>query len=97
MQTVFRTLEQKSRLVDLLGRVIDGDGVQVIIGKENPESDLTDCSLVTSPYRAGESVVGTVGIVGPTRMQYAGAVALVDYLAHVLSRLLTDSDDRGNG
>jgi transcriptional regulator of heat shock response len=41
--------------------------------------------------------MGTVGIVGPTRMQYARAVALVDYLAHVLGRLLTDTDHRGNG
>ena len=97
MQTVFRALEQKRRLVDLLGHVIDGDGVQILIGKENPDSDLADCSLVTSPYHAGDRVMGTVGIVGPTRTQYARAVALVDYLARVLSRLLTDPDHQRDG
>ena len=65
------------------------DGLQKFI---SPDSDLADCSLITSPYRAGDRIMGTVGIVGPTRMQYARAVALVDYLAQVLSRLLTDTD-----
>jgi len=92
MRSVFRTLEEKSRLVDLLGRVIDGDGVQVLIGRENADADLAGCSLVASSYRAGERVMGSVGIVGPTRMQYAQAVALVDYLARVLSGLLSDTD-----
>lgn len=92
MRSVFRTLEEKSRLVDLLGRVIEGDGVQVLIGQDNADAHLTECSLVASSYRAGERVMGTVGIVGPTRMQYAHAVALVDYLARVLSGLLSGTD-----
>jgi len=92
MRNVFRTLEEKSRLVEILGRVLDEDGVQVVIGQENDDADLATCSLVASPYHSGERVVGTVGIVGPTRMQYARAVALVDYLAQVLSRLLSTTD-----
>jgi heat-inducible transcriptional repressor len=92
MRSVFRTLEEKSRLVEILGRVLDEDGVQVVIGEENDDADLATCSLVASPYRSGERVMGTVGIVGPTRMEYARAVALVDYLAQVLSRLLSTTD-----
>jgi heat-inducible transcriptional repressor len=92
MRSVFRTLEEKSRLVEILGRVLDEDGVQVVIGRENDDVDLATCSLVASPYHSGERVMGTVGIVGPTRMQYARAVALVDYLAQVLSRLLSTTD-----
>jgi heat-inducible transcriptional repressor len=92
MRSVFRTLEEKSRLVEMLGRVLDEDGVQVVIGQENENADLATCSLVASPYHSGQRVVGTVGIVGPTRMQYARAVALVDYLAQVLSRLLSTTD-----
>jgi heat-inducible transcriptional repressor len=87
---LLRTLEQKGRLVDLLESVLTGEGVQVVIGHENPVSSLSDLSVVASTYRAGDRVLGTVGIVGPTRMEYARAIALVDHLAHVLTRFLTN-------
>jgi heat-inducible transcriptional repressor len=87
---LLRTLEQKGRLVDLLEHVLTGQGVQVVIGHENPVSSLSDLSVVATTYRAGDRVMGTVGIVGPTRMEYARAIALVDYLAHVLTRFLTN-------
>jgi heat-inducible transcriptional repressor len=87
---LLRTLEQKGRLVDLLENVLTGQGVQVVIGHENPVSSLSDLSVVATTYRAGDRVLGTVGIVGPTRMEYARAIALVDYLAHVLTRFLTN-------
>jgi heat-inducible transcriptional repressor len=87
---LLRTLEQKGRLVDLLESVLEGQGVQVVIGHENPVSSLSDLSMVATTYRAGDRVLGTVGIVGPTRMEYARAIALVDYLAHVLTRFLTN-------
>lgn len=86
---ILRTLEEKGRLLSLLGRVLDTEGVQVVIGGENAAAGLTELSVVTSTYRADERVMGTVGIVGPTRMEYARAIALVDHLAHVLSRLLS--------
>ncbi len=89
-KTLLRTLEQKGRLVDLLERVLEGQGVQVVIGHENPVSDLSDLSFVATSYGAGDRVLGTVGVVGPTRMEYARAIALVDYLAHVLTRFLTN-------
>jgi len=89
-RTLLRTLEQKGRLIDLLESVLEGKGVQVVIGHENPVSGLSDLSLVATTYRAGDRVLGTVGIVGPTRMEYARTIALVDYLAHVLTRFLTN-------
>jgi len=92
MQTLLRALEEKNRLVVLLGQVLESDGVQVVIGNENPDPDLSGCSLVASKYCSGGRVMGTVGIVGPTRMEYARAVVLVDYLAGVLSRLLSSQD-----
>jgi len=89
VRSLFRTLEDKRTLVDLLNRVLEGRGVRVIIGAENPLSDLARCSLVATTYGAGDRVVGTLGIVGPTRMEYARAIAVVDYLADGLTRLLT--------
>lgn len=87
---LLRTLEQKSRLVHLLEGVLGEQGVQVVIGHENPVSSLSDLSVVATTYRAGDRVLGTVGVVGPTRMEYARAIALVDHLAHVLTRFLTN-------
>ena len=95
MRAILKTLEEKTRLVELLGRVLDGEGVQVVIGSENPLPGLADCSLVTSTYGAGDRVLGTVGVVGPTRMEYARTVALVDHLAKVLTRLLSSPGARG--
>lgn len=86
---LLRTLEAKGRLLGLLGHVLDGDGVQVVIGRENRAAGLQDLSVVSSTYRSGDRVLGTVGIVGPTRMEYARAIALVDHLARLLSRLMS--------
>lgn len=90
---LLRTLEERGRLHDLLDRVLEGEGLQVIIGGENPGPELSGLSVVASPYRAGERVLGTVGIVGPTRMEYARAIALVEHLAQVLNRLLTTPEN----
>lgn len=88
-RSLLKALEEKKVLVDLLSRVLEGEGVQVVIGEENPSADLAQCSLVASAYRSGGRVMGTVGIVGPTRMEYARAMALVDYLAQVLSHFFS--------
>lgn len=90
---LLRTLEERGRLHDLLDRVLEADGLQVIIGRENPGPELADLSVIASPYRTGDRVLGTVGIVGPTRMEYARAIALVEHLAQVLNRLLTTPEN----
>jgi heat-inducible transcriptional repressor len=92
MRDLLRTLEEKHRLVDLLGRLLQSEGVQVVIGEENPVAALAGCSLVASAYGADDRVMGTVGVVGPTRMEYSKAVALVGYLSSALSRMLTHDD-----
>jgi len=89
MKGLLRALEEKNQLIDLLSRVLEGRGVQVVIGRENPVADLADCSLVASTYGSGDQVVGTVGIMGPRRMEYARAIALVEHLARALTRLLS--------
>ncbi|HKQ62547.1 MAG TPA: heat-inducible transcriptional repressor HrcA [Candidatus Polarisedimenticolaceae bacterium] len=84
-------LEAKGRLVELLNRVLEEPGVQVVIGGENRLADLQRCSLVASAYYGAEGrVIGTLGVVGPTRMEYGRAIALVGYLARVLTRLLSE-------
>ena len=80
-------------LIDLLGSVLEGAGSRVMIGEENPLTDLARCSLVASTYGSGERPMGTVGIVGPTRMEYPRAIALVEYLARSLTRILSRTEN----
>ncbi|TDI46299.1 MAG: heat-inducible transcription repressor HrcA [Acidobacteria bacterium] len=93
MRDLFRTLEEKKALIQLLSQVIDGEGVQVVIGAENPQEQLSKCSLVVATYGTETQTRGTLGIVGPTRMEYAKAIALVEHLAGVLSGLLSGPGD----
>jgi heat-inducible transcriptional repressor len=89
MRSLMQALERKRTVADLLGRVIEEKGVQVVIGEEQPASGLADCSLVATTYGAQGRVVGSLGIVGPKRMEYARTIALVDCLAGVLGRFFS--------
>jgi len=91
-KALLQALEQKGRLVDLLESVLEDVGMKVVIGHENPEAALSDLSVVATTYHAGDRVMGTLGIVGPMRMEYARAIALVDHLAQVLTRFLTNPE-----
>jgi heat-inducible transcriptional repressor len=93
LQSLLRTLEDKRTLIELLGRLIESRGVQVVIGEENPLSDLNRCALVASTYRAGDRVMGTVGVVGPIRMPYGKTMALVDHLSAYLTRFLSETEN----
>jgi heat-inducible transcriptional repressor len=89
MRRLFQTFEEKHRLVTLLDRCLDTSGVRVVIGSEADDPALDSLSLVASPYRLDDHTTGWLGILGPTRMEYGRAVALVDYISRVFSRLLT--------
>jgi heat-inducible transcriptional repressor len=78
-----------------LGRTIipqelDAGDVQVIIGQENKEEVIRDYSVVLSRYGLPNEVVGTIGVLGPTRMHYARAIAAVSYLSVVMTRLMSE-------
>jgi len=87
LRTLFRMIEEKDRLLRLLNEYIDGTGVTVVIGSEHVVPDLQGFSLVAGTYsKAGRT--GTVGVIGPTRMRYSKAIALVDSLSRAVSRIL---------
>jgi len=69
---------------------LGGEGVQVIIGKENKAEAIQDCSVVISQYGLPEEAVGIMSVVGPTRMPYARTISTVGYLSSVLNRLVTE-------
>ena len=88
MRTLFRTFEEKGRLVRILNACIVGDGIRVLIGHENSDPELQDLSLVTTTCRVeGEPGFG-VGVLGSTRMQYAHVVSLVDHVARAVADVL---------
>jgi heat-inducible transcriptional repressor len=88
MRALFRTFEEKGRLVRLLNACIQGEGIRVLIGHENPDPELQDLSLVAATCRLdGEPNIG-VGVLGSTRMQYAHVVSLVDHVARAVADVL---------
>jgi heat-inducible transcriptional repressor len=90
LRELFRTFEEKSRLVKILNACIAGEGVRILIGRENREPGLREMALVTAACPIdGELGLG-VGVLGSTRMEYARMVALVDHVARAVSRALRE-------
>jgi len=89
LKTLFRKLEDKEFMFSLLKRSFESDGIQIYIGSELGFDSLEDCSLITCNYCIGDTSCGTVGILGPTRMEYAKLVSMVNYVATKLSGALS--------
>ena len=88
LKRILRAFEEKSLIVRLLDRALEGGAIQVSIGSENPVEGLSDISVVASGYRQGDSTVGSIGLIGPVRMDYSRAIPLVEYSARLLSTIL---------
>jgi heat-inducible transcriptional repressor len=89
IRLLFDDLETQRELIRLLGNAETGEGVRIFIGSENQLFSLSGSSLVVSPYRDSEQrIVGVLGVIGPTRLNYARIVPMVDYTAKVVGRLL---------
>ena len=88
MKAIFRAFEEKSILVRLLDQAMESDGIQIFIGTENEFQEMHDCSIVTSPYTWRDSTIGTLGVIGPIRMNYCDIVPIVDYTAKTVSRIM---------
>jgi heat-inducible transcriptional repressor len=89
MRQLFELFERKTSLVQILDLSLRGEGVQIFIGGESGVGAPDEVSVVTSPYRVGGEVVGTVGVIGPTRMAYDRVVPIVDVTAKLLSSALS--------
>ncbi|MGZ6133127.1 MAG: heat-inducible transcriptional repressor HrcA [Myxococcaceae bacterium] len=88
MKSLFRALEEKTRLMALLDRVQRAREMQIFIGHESDISPGGDVSLVATPYGPADRSLGTVGVIGPTRMNYQRVIPLVQFTAQVLSSAL---------
>jgi heat-inducible transcriptional repressor len=86
---LFDDLEQKEQLIGLLDDVKSAQGVSIFIGAENRLFSLSGSAVIAAPYMSGkQKVVGAIGVIGPTRLNYARVIPLVDYTAKMIGRLL---------
>ena len=91
IRQLFDDLERKRDIAEFLDLTEEGDGVRIFIGSENKLFSLSGSSLVVSPYmNADRKIIGAVGVIGPTRLNYGRIVPIVDYTAQLVGRMLTD-------
>ncbi|ALG88880.1 heat-inducible transcription repressor [Actibacterium sp. EMB200-NS6] len=95
IRSLFDDLERKRDIAEFLELTEEGDGVRIFIGSENKLFSLSGSSLVVSPYmNADRKIIGAVGVIGPTRLNYGRIVPIVDYTAQLVGKLISD---RGKG
>ena len=89
VRLLFNDLETKRGVIDLLGRAESAEGVRIFIGSENKLFSLSGSSTIIAPYRDGAGhIVGVLGVIGPTRLNYARVIPMVDYAARIVSQML---------
>ena len=88
MKMIFKAFEEKSKLVRLLDKSLSAKGVQIYIGTESKLEDFHDLSLIMASYTNGSSTLGSLGVLGPTRMNYSKVIPVVDYTAEIVSEIL---------
>jgi heat-inducible transcriptional repressor len=89
LEALIEVFDRRTALFETLRDAMAEAGAPIVIGNENPYTEMRDCSFVTATYRIGNRTCGAIGVVGPTRMNYRRAVDAVNLLAQSLSRLLT--------
>ncbi len=90
IRQLFDDLENKRELIRLLGLAEDGEGVRIFIGSESNLFSMSGSSVVVSPFRdEQDNIVGVLGVIGPTRINYARIIPMVDYTAQVIGRLVS--------
>ncbi|MEW6348337.1 MAG: heat-inducible transcriptional repressor HrcA [Thermodesulfobacteriota bacterium] len=91
LKALLITLEEKSKLLNILEKTLEAEGIQVLIGSEHGLEEIAGCSIVAYPIRAEGAVLGSLGVIGPKRMDYKKVVPLVHTTARVLTRVLRTS------
>ncbi len=92
MRLLIQTFEEKTKIMHLLDKTLSTQGIQIFIGAENELNEMVNCSLVTSPYSKENYTLGTLGVIGPTRMDYSSIIPIVDYTARIVGKILEGMD-----
>jgi heat-inducible transcriptional repressor len=88
MKRIIQTLESKKKLIELLDRSQAAGGVQIFIGSQSLHNEIEGCSLITSNFSNKKGAIGTLGVIGPMRMDYSQVIPIVDFAAQFVSRIL---------
>jgi heat-inducible transcriptional repressor len=92
LRKLFEIFERRTSLMQLLDNSQHAEGIQIFIGGESGYLPLDECSMITAPYEADGQVVGTLGVIGPTRMAYERVIPIVDITAKLLSNALNSTN-----
>jgi len=90
IKALFKTLEEKSKLIKLLDLCLQQGGLTVLIGEEHSEEEMIGCSLIANSYGLGEEKMGTIAVFGPKRMDYKNIISVVNHTAKKVSELLSE-------
>lgn len=88
MVKIMRTLESKQQLIDLLDHSQQANGVQIFIGSRSQHVEIEGCSLIAAPFSGKKGAIGTLGVIGPVRMNYSQVIPIVDFTASLVGRIL---------
>ena len=92
MRNLLQAFEEKTKIVRLLDKALFAHGIQIFIGAENEFSEMKDCSVIAAPYCRENFTLGTLGVIGPTRMDYSSIIPIVDYTARIVGKILENID-----
>lgn len=92
LQQMFQLFNSTRDMLGLLDRCINAEGIKVFVGRESGIEELGNCSLITAPYRADGDVLGVLGVIGPTRMNYKNVIPVVEITANMLGKALKNEN-----
>jgi len=90
VRQLFQAVEAKERLAEVLEKVLERQGVKITFGDETEEPALRRCALVAAPYGGEDAPLGALGVIGPSRMDYARVVPVVDYLSRLVTEMVSE-------
>jgi heat-inducible transcriptional repressor len=91
MKSLFKAFEDKSILIQLLDKTLSASGVQIFIGGESQLSGMEGYSMIASAYSRESIPIGTLGVIGPTRLDYSKIIPVVDYTARLISHIFEEN------
>ena len=94
-RSLFNTLEEKEALLNIIGDAGNGK-TDISIGNENELDEMKNCSVIKTSYKVGKDVYGTIGIIGPTRMDYGQVIAVLNGMAKNIENIMSSSSKRHN-
>ena len=89
MEALLKAVEEKGAILKILDQCLKSKGLQIFIGSENPGEEIRTCTIIAAPYGTGEEVLGTLGVIGPIRMDYERIIPLVEYTAALVGNMIS--------